>query len=237
MTATEIGSVDRALTLAADHEEVDLKKELKQLYKASAKEVSQVIVPPLKYLMIDGKGDPNTAPEYAQAVEALFSVSYTAKFAVKNGDQKIDYAVMPLEGLWWADDWSAFVAGDKANWNWTMMILQPPFVSDQTIEDAMAEVRRKKNLPAVHKLRLEEFSEGRCAQILHIGPFSAEGPTIEKLHEYILSHGSLAGKHHEIYLSDVRRADPAKWKTILRQPMKSRLLNTEFFSSPNAETA
>ncbi len=201
-------------------EKVDLKKELKQLYKTSAKEVAHVTVPPLKYLMIDGKGDPNTSQEYAEAVAALFSVSYTAKFAVKNGAQKTDYAVMPLEGLWWADDWSSFVAGDKANWNWTMMILQPSFVPDKTIEDAIADVRKKKNLPALHKLRLEEFSEGRCAQILHIGPYSAEGPTIAKLHEYIDAHSSLAGKHHEIYLTDIRRADPMKWKTILRQPMK-----------------
>ncbi len=201
-------------------EKVDLKKELKQLYKTSAKEVAQVTVPPLKYLMIDGRGDPNTSQEYADAVAALFSVSYTAKFAVKKGTQKTDYAVMPLEGLWWADDWSAFVAGDKARWNWTMMILQPSFVPQKTIEDAIADVRKKKNLPALHKLRLEEFSEGRCAQILHIGPYSAEGPTIAKLHEYILRHGSLAGKHHEIYLTDIRRANPMKWKTILRQPMK-----------------
>ena len=203
-------------------EKHDLKKELKQLYKVSAKKVAQVTVPPLKYLMVDGKGDPNNSPAYAEAVEALFSVSYTAKFAVKKGAQKMDYAVMPLEGLWWADDWSAFVAGDKANWNWTMMILQPSFVPDQNIEDAIAHVRKKKNLPALHRLRLEEFSEGECAQILHVGPFSAEGPTIEKLHEYILSHGSLTGKHHENYLSDVRRADPSKWKTILRQPMMGR---------------
>ncbi len=199
---------------------VDLKDELKQLYKVSAQEVAQVTVPALKYLMVDGQGDPNTSQEYAQAVEALFSVSYTAKFAVKKGVQKTDYAVMPLEGLWWADDMSAFMTRDKANWNWTMMILQPPFVRDETIEDAIAEVGRKKSLPALHKLRLEEFSEGRCAQILHLGPFSAEGPTIVKLHEYIDTHSSLTGKHHEIYLTDIRRAHPMNWKTILRQPMK-----------------
>jgi len=199
---------------------IDLKKELKQLYKVSAKEIVQVTVPPLKFLMVDGTGDPNTSQEYVQAVEALFSVSYTAKFAVKKGAQKIDYAVMPLEGLWWADDLSAFTASDKANWNWTMMILQPSFVPDETIQDAIATVGRKKNLPALHKLRLEEFSEGRCAQILHIGPFSAEGPTIAKLHEYIGTHSSLTGKHHEIYLTDIRRADPMKWKTIIRQPMR-----------------
>ncbi len=201
-------------------EKVDLKMELRQLYRASAKEVAQVNVPPLRFLMIDGKGDPNTSPAYAEAVAALFSVSYTAKFSVKKGAQKTDYAVMPLEGLWWADDWSVFTAGDKANWNWTMMILQPSFVPDKTIGDAIAEVRTKKSLPALPKLRLEEFSEGRCAQILHIGPYSAEGPTIVKLHEYIYAHSSLTGKHHEIYLTDIRRADPMKWKTILRQPME-----------------
>ena len=199
---------------------MDLKKELKPFYKASAKVVAEVVVPPLRYLMVDGKGDPNTAPEYAQAVEALFSVSYTAKFAVKKGPRQIDYAVMPLEGLWWADDWSVFASGDKSNWNWTMMILQPSFVDDRTIEVAIADVRRKRNPPALGKLRMEEFAEGRCAQILHVGPFSAEGPTIEKLHGYILERGSLAGKHHEIYLSDVRRAAPSAWKTILRQPMR-----------------
>jgi len=199
---------------------LDLKKELKQLYQASAKSVAHVIVPPFKYLMIDGRGDPNTSEEYAQGVAALFSVSYTAKFAMKKGAEKMDYAVMPLEGLWWADDWSAFVAGDKANWNWTMMILQPSFVPDEAIYGAIADIRKKKNLAGVDKLRLEEFSEGKCAQILHIGPFSAEGPTIEKLHEDILSYGRLAGKHHEIYLSDIRRAEPTRWKTILRQPMK-----------------
>jgi len=199
---------------------IDLKKELKQLYKPSAKAPAQVTVPPLKYLMIDGKGDPTTSQEYADAVAALFSVSYTTKFAVKKGSQMTDYAVMPLEGLWWADDWSAFTAGDREKWNWTMMILQPSFVPDETIENAVSEVRKKKNLPALPKLRLEEFSEGRCAQIMHIGPFSAEGPTIERLHEFILNHGNLAGKHHEIYLSDIRRADPTKWRTILRQPMK-----------------
>jgi hypothetical protein len=199
---------------------IDLKKELKELYKASARKVSQVSVPTLKYLMIDGKGDPNNSQEYSEAIEALFSVSYAAKFCVKKGAQKLDYAVMPLEGLWWAEDWSAFVAGDKARWQWTMMILQPSFVPNKTIEDAIATVRKKKELPALRKLRLEEFSEGKCAQILHVGPFSGEGPTIQILHEYILGHGRLAGKHHEIYLSDVRRADPTKWKTILRQPMK-----------------
>lgn len=198
----------------------DLKKELKQFYVTSAAEVVEVDLPPLRYLMIDGKGDPNTSVEYAQAVEALFSVSYTAKFAVKKGVPATDYAVMPLEGLWWAEDMSAFVTGDKKNWNWTMMILQPSFATDSVISDAIVAVARKKKLPAIAKLRLEEFSEGRCAQILHVGPFSEEGPTIVRLHEFIEARSGMAGKHHEIYLSDIRRVDPKRWKTILRQPIK-----------------
>lgn len=199
---------------------VDLKKDLKQFYKVSAKNVVQVEVPTFRFLMIDGKGDPNTSLEYAQAVEALFSVSYTAKFMVKKGPQNLDYSVMPLEGLWWADDMSAFVANDREDWKWTMMIMQPDFVADEVLEAAITAVRIKKQLPAIDKLRLEEFSEGRCAQVLHVGPFSEEGPTIENLHAFIDSRSGLTGKHHEIYLSDIRRADPSKWKTIIRQPMQ-----------------
>lgn len=198
---------------------VDLKKELKHLYQPSAKEVVEVEVPTFKYLMIDGEGDPNTSQEYAQAVETLFSVSYTAKFIIKKGTQALDYAVMPLEGLWWADDMTAFTSNDKTLWKWTMMILQPSFVESEVIERAIAEVQKKKNLPAISKLRLKSFTEGRCAQILHIGPFSEEGPTIERVHNFIDSRAVRTGKHHEIYLSDIRRADPKKWKTIIRHPM------------------
>jgi hypothetical protein len=199
---------------------VDLKKELKGLYKASARDVVLVDVPAFKFLMADGEGDPNTSQEYAQAVEALFSVSYTAKFMVKKGPQTLDYSAMPLEGLWWANDMSAFVANDRANWKWTMMIMQPRFVADEVIEAAVAAVRSKKRLAGLDKLRLEEFSEGRCAQVLHVGPFSEEGPTIERLHAFVDARSGLSGKHHEIYLSDIRRADPKNWKTIIRQPMR-----------------
>lgn len=198
---------------------IDLKKDLKHLYQPPAKEVSQVDVPTFKFLMADGKGDPNTSNEYAQTVEALFSVAYTVKFMTKKG-QGIDYAVMPLEGLWWADDMSSFVADDKAKWKWTMMIMQPPFVTTELIEAAIAEVGEKKKLPGVDRLRVEDFSEGLCAQVLHVGPFSEEGPTIERLHEFIDARTSRTGKHHEIYLTDIRRADPKKWKTIIRHPMK-----------------
>ena len=199
---------------------VDLKKELKHLYQPSAKAVSEVEVPAMNFLMIDGEGNPNTSQAYAEAVEALFAVSYAIKFMAKKGELAIDYGVMPLEGLWWADDMSRFSVNDKDNWKWTMMIMQPSFISEEIIAQAISEVGKKKNLPALSKLRVEEFAEGRCAQILHIGPFSEEGSTIEKVHQYINAHGQLTGKHHEIYLSDIRKADPAKWKTVIRQAME-----------------
>ena len=198
---------------------IDLKKQLKHFYQASARDVAGVDVPAFRFLMIDGAGDPNTSPHYARAVEALFSVSYTAKFMVKKGPSGIDYAVMPLEGLWWSDDMASFVAGDRAKWQWTMMIHQPPYADDALLHAAMADVKRKKGLAAVDLLRLETFAEGPCAQTLHVGPFTEEGPTIRRVHDFIEDRGALAGKHHEIYLSDIRRADASRWKTIIRQPM------------------
>lgn len=199
---------------------LDLKRELKHLYQPSAKEVVQVDVPSFQFLMIDGEGDPNTSPSYAQAVEALFSVSYAVKFMVKRGTPALDYSIMPLEGLWWADDMSTFLTNDRASWKWTMMIMQPDFVASGAVDAAIAEVKRKKARSSVSDLRLESFTEGLCAQVLHIGPFSEEGPTIQRVHAFISSRSRLAGKHHEIYLSDVRRAERARWRTIIRQPMK-----------------
>lgn len=198
----------------------DYKKKLKHLYHASAKDVVTVEVPTLRFLMMDGEGNPNTSKAYAEAVEALFSVSYTAKFMVKKESPEHDYVVMPLEGLWWADDMANFDVNDKSTWKWTMMIMQPDVVSDEVIEDAIGQVREKKKLPGLNIIRLEELSEGLCAQILHVGPFSEEGPTVERLHQYIDERTGLRGKHHEIYLSDIRRAAPENWRTIIRQPMK-----------------
>ena len=138
---------------------------------------------------------------------------------LKKSTDAIDHVVMPLEGLWWSDDLSAFVANDRARWKWTMMIMQPSFVSGAVISAAIVEARRKRLLPAIDRTRLEEFTEGPCAQILHVGPFADEGPTIQRLHNFIESRGVLTGKHHEIDLTDIRRADPKNWKTIIRQPM------------------
>lgn len=200
---------------------LDLKKEWKHLYQPPKNQAVEVDVPDLNYLMIDGEGDPNTSPAFQEAIQTLFPVSYTLKFTVKKGPLAIDYGVMPLEGLWWMDDMSRFTVEDKSQWKWTLMILQPEFISRQMVETAIAEVKKKKNPPALPKLRFETYSEGKAAQIMHIGPFSEEGPAVEKVHQFIEARGlKLTGKHHEIYLSDIRRGDPAKWKTIIRQPME-----------------
>ena len=198
---------------------VDLRKELKHLYAPSAKEVLAVNVPKMNFLMIYGMGDPNTSQEYKDAVEALFSLSYAIKFMIKK-EKSIDYAVMPLEGLWWVDDMTRFSVENKNEWKWTSMIMQPEYVTKKIVNEALDETRKKKNLPALSKIRFEAFSEGPSAQIMHIGPFSAEGPTIEKIHNFIKKQGyKLSGKHHEIYLSDPRKSAPEKMKTVLRQPM------------------
>ncbi len=200
---------------------LDLKKDLKHLYQPPAKTVVQLDVPAMNFLMIDGEGDPNTSQAYADGVEALFTLSYALKFKVRKTALAIDYGVMPLEGLWWADDMSTFTPENKSNWKWTMMVMQPAFVTRAMVDEAKADVRKKKDLAALPELRFEVYGEGRCAQIMHIGPFSEEGPAIEMLHRFIVEHGgTLVGKHHEIYLSDIRKADPAKWKTVIRQPMR-----------------
>jgi len=199
---------------------IDLRRELRHLYAPSAKTITEVQVPAFTFLMVDGQGDPNHSADYAEAVEALFTVAYTAKFMVRKSPGGCDYAVMPLEGLWWADDLAAFRNGDRASWRWTMMILQPHFVPRTVLQAAIEQAGRKKSLPALPRLRIETFEEGRCAQILHVGPFSGEGPVIERLHAHIEAHGRLRGRHHEIYLTDIRRAAPARWKTVIRQPME-----------------
>jgi hypothetical protein len=200
---------------------IDFKKELKHLYRPSAKEFVVVDVPPMKFLMVDGHGDPNTAQEYQDAVEALYAVSYKLKFVSKKELEK-DYVVPPLEGLWWAEDMEAFTAArDKSAWDWTMMIMQPEWITHEMVEEAVKQVE-KKDLPALSKLRLETHHEGLSAQILHIGSYDDEGPTIARLHnEFMPENGyEEAGKHHEIYLSDPRKVAPDKLKTVLRQPVR-----------------
>jgi hypothetical protein len=206
---------------------IDLKKENKELYNPSAKEVSIVDVPEMSFLMIDGEGDPNTSQEYQDSIEALFSVSYKVKFISKKENLQ-DYVVMPLEGLWWVENMKEFTVQDKSGWKWTAMIRQPDFITKDVIKKAVQEVEKKKKLPALSRIKFQRLHECLSSQIMHIGPYSQEGLTVEKLHNFIEEkgyefNGSLPGeKHHEIYISNMLRTKPEKLKTIIRQPMKRR---------------
>ncbi|MFA8434351.1 MAG: GyrI-like domain-containing protein [Marinifilaceae bacterium] len=201
----------------------DYKKLFKDCYSVRKNSIALVDIPAMNYLIVDGEGDPNTSLAYREAIEALFSLSYAIKFKVKKGDMAIDYGVMPLESQWWTDNMKEFSTERKEDWKWSAMIMQPDFVTEGLVQEALEEVAKKKSLPALSKIRFVRRTDGVSAQILHIGPYSEEGPTVEKLHQFIKDNGyELTGKHREIYLSDVRKAAPEKLKTIIRQPVVKR---------------
>jgi len=201
----------------------DFKKEKKNLYYPSDKIVSVVDVPRMNFLMIDGEGDPNTSQEYKNAMETLFPVSFKAKFLSKKENNQ-DYVVMPLEGLWWVDDMDKFNIEDKGSWKWTAMIMQPEFVTKDLMRMAIEEVESKKNPVSLSKVKFEKFSERLSAQIMHLGSYgAAEAPTVEKIHDFIDKSGyKIRDKHHEIYISDIRRTKPEKLKTVIRQPIEQK---------------
>lgn len=198
---------------------VDLKSQFKDLYQPPLNQVVLVDVPAMNFLMINGGGDPNTSQDYRDAVEALYGLAYTLKFAIKK-QQGFDYPVMALEGLWWTDDMRLFSTDQKEDWKWTMMLMQPEYVTSERFEQARQQVEEKKPSPALARVRLASFHEGLSAQIMHLGPYSAEGPTIARLHAFIKEQGYLLrGKHHEIYLGDPRRSAPEKLRAVIRQPI------------------
>ena len=202
-------------------DKVDFKKELKDLYKPPKKFVL-VDVPEMQFLMVTGHGDPNTAQEYKDAIQALYPVAYALKFMSKKKLEK-DYVVPPLEGLWWAENMDSFSeARDKSQWDWTMMIMTPDWITREMFEEALESTRKKKSPASLDKVRLERYHEGLSVQILHVGSYEAETPTLLKLHNEYLPENGLAenGKHHEIYLSDPNRVPLDKLKIVLRQPVR-----------------
>lgn len=199
----------------------DVKKTHKDLYAPKSGEFTVVEVPRFQYLAVDGRGDPNTSSSYADAIEALFGVSYAVKFDSKNHLDR-DYVVAPLQALWRAEEMAAFVRRDKESWEWTVMINQPDWITDEMVVSGAELVSSKKDLAALSDLRLMALTEGTSIQTLHIGSYDDEGPVLERLHHEYLPENDLTfnGDHHEIYLSDARRTEPAKLKTILRQPVQ-----------------
>ncbi|MDC9824534.1 GyrI-like domain-containing protein [Devosia sp. ZB163] len=202
---------------------IDLKAQIPS-YAAPKGRFEIVVIPPLRYLMIDGHGDPNTAQAYVDALTTLYPVAYKLKFFSKVSLER-DYVVMPLEALWWAEDMEAFTsARDKSQWDWTVMNLVPEWISDDHFDDVVAALAKAGGAPAIDRIRLETLDEGLCVQTLHVGSYDDEAPTLARLHdEFVPANGlMLTGKHHEIYLNDPRRTEPSKLRTILRQPVSAR---------------
>ena len=200
-------------------EKIDFKKTLKHLYNPPAGKFTLVDVAPMNFLMIDGHGDPNITPAFQENTEALYTLAYTIKFALKPAG--VEYVVPPPEGLWWMEDMREFSLAVKDRWDWTLMMMQPQAVTPEILANARQQALRKKALPALEKVRLEVYHEGLSVQIMYYGSYADEGPTIARIHAFIRDEGYLPnGKHHEIYLGDPRRTPPEKLKTVIRQPVR-----------------
>jgi hypothetical protein len=198
----------------------DFKKTLDS-YRAKSGEFRLLEVPPMQYLMIDGHGDPNSSQEFADALEALYPVAYKLKFASKQ-DLGRDYVVMPLEGLWWSMDMETFTtARDKSRWDWTIMSMVPDWIGREMFHASVAKVAAKNPPAGLDRVRLETLAERHCVQTLHVGSFDHEAETLDRMHHEFIPRSGLRmiGKHHEIYFSDFRKTEPAKLRTILRQPV------------------
>lgn len=201
-------------------DKIDFKQAL-DAYRAPCGDFRIARIPAMRYLMVDGHGDPNSDPRYAEALEALYPVAYKLKFLSKR-ELGRDYVVPPLEGLWWAEDMGSFtVSRDKSRWDWTMMLMVPEWLSDGQVEEAVLQVRAKGAPARLDEVRLDTLEEGLCVQTLHLGSFDDEGPVLERLHhEFIPANGLVpTGRHHEVYFSDFRRTAPEKLRTLLRQPV------------------
>jgi hypothetical protein len=207
--------------VAPEPRTIDLWKEHKAIFSPKAGKPEIVRVPPIKYLMIDGQGDPNSSGAFQDAIGALYGLAYTLKFAYRK-DKGVDFRVMPLSGLYHADDPRLFLEGRKKEWRWTLMIPVPSVVTAAAFRKAKVEVARKKGAsPSLDAARLETLREGQAVQLLHLGAYAEEQPNIEKIHRFIAENGlSFAGSHHEIYLSIPGRSRPERMKTIIRQPVR-----------------
>jgi len=199
------------------------KREFKTIYRELYQPPTEPVtvdVPAMNFIMIDGSGDPETDPWYQQVVEALYAVGYSIKFILKERSEDLDFVMPPLEGLWWAEDMAAFTEAKREDWQWTMMLMIPEPVDDEMYLEGHKKACEKKCLVAADLMRFERFDEGLSAQIMHRGPYAEEGPTVQRLHAFIAEQGHRPrGKHHEIYLSDPRRAKPESMKTVIRQPV------------------
>lgn len=206
-------------------QKLDLKKELKYLYQPPSKQVTIVQVPRFNYIMLDGQLEPGVlpgdSPNYQNTMGALYGAAYTLKFTSKlRKDNPIDYPVMASEGLWWVLSGNFNFQTDEP-WRYTMMMMLPEHITKAMLDEAIAELKKKKDNPAIDKLRMETFEEGLCMQITHIGPYADEPRTLELMAQFAEENGYRThGRHHEIYMGNPQRAKPEKLKTVLRHPIQ-----------------
>ena len=205
-------------------QKLDLRGQLKHLYAPSAKSVVLVDVPEMKFISVHGGIElgktPATSPAFQEAMGALYGAACTLKFMLKlQPVEPIDYPVMALEGLWTTPG-GGFDFATSEEWQWTMMIMQPDFITDEMFVEAVAKVRKKRENPQLDKLTLGTFHEGLSIQILHVGPYADEPRTLEKMAVFVAENGySFRGDHHEIYLGDPLKTRPENLKTVLRHPV------------------
>lgn len=205
-------------------EKRDLKKEHRNMFSPKKGVFSIIEIPQLKYITIEGEGNPNIAESFSKSTEALYTIAYGIKFAMKeSGD---DFTVMPLEGLWYCDNMSKFSEDNKDEWKWKLMILQSELVEQEIFENARIKgITKKTELKEyLEEVKLEKYTEGLSVQTMYVGAYKDEAPVIREMHKFIGENGyELAGLHHEIYIGDPRKTEAAKLKTILRQPMRKKI--------------
>jgi len=202
-------------------EKVDFKQVFKAYYSPKPGQPEIITLPKMQFVMVDGKGDPNNSAQFQNAIGALYGIVYGLKFGRKKAGLQPDYSIGPLQALWWSDQGKDFASIQKKDWSWTLMIWLPDFINAKEVQEQVDLVKVKKPNPALDGAHLESFNEGTVVQIMHIGPYDAEQPNIELIHDFARQHGyQLDGKHHEIYLGDPRRAKPEKLRTIIRQPIR-----------------
>ncbi len=207
-------------------ETIDLRKQMKELWSPPVGKVTLVTIPAMLYLVVEGVGNPNTSKAFQEAIQALYTAAYTMKFGAKAAGVA-DWKITPLEALWWSTsgrdlsdaDFSVTTPGEMA---WEALLMQPSIVTAEMLERARTEAaRKKKDIPALAKVRLETWAEGLCVQTMYVGPYAGERATIEMMHTWMAANGYRSrGRHHELYLSDPNRTAPEKLKTILRIPVE-----------------
>ncbi len=199
----------------------DLKEELAHLYAPDADAITLVEVPELSFILIDGSGEPGQSKDFRSAIKTLRYVSFALIFNLRERRPDLSYAVMPLETLFAGTPAGALSIGEPDGWQWRSMVAMPDVVTIEFVKETLIEVEQAKKAKDVDKVRFERVAEGHAVQLLHEGPFTDEGHSIRRLHDYIAQHGlTVSGAHHEIYLTDPERVLPHRRRTILRQPVR-----------------